>query len=212
MEMEPGTTQTTAERTQAAPQAADGASVSDQEDPRNWLDYHGDYLHRYAVSLLGNEADAEEAVQDTFLSAIRSLDSFQGRSSIRSWLRSILRNKAIDRLRARKRLDVISLDGEGLDQDHFNQLGIWRALISRWDVDAEAILRQKDFLDVFNRCFKALPEQMRAALSMKVFEDAATEQICNALGISTSNFWVTMHRARLRLRDCLDKSWFVAQG
>lgn len=200
------------EKSKAEASEKHDGSAKAELDPRTWLDAHGDYLHRYAMSMLGNRADAEEMVQDTFLSGIRALDSFEGRGSVRAWLRSILRNKVLDRLRAKKRLDVLGVEGDANDPDYFNSIGIWKTLINKWDVDAEAVLHQRDFLSALSDCFSGLPEKMRVVLTMKIFDGFSSDQICNVLEISSSNLWVIVHRARIRLRDCLNRSWYLADN
>ena len=72
-------------------------------DPSTWVSEYGDYLFRYAVVMVKNHSTAEELVQETFLAAIKGLDKFEGRSTVKTWLRSILKNKTIDHFRKSSR-------------------------------------------------------------------------------------------------------------
>ncbi|EQD45382.1 RNA polymerase sigma-70 region 2 domain protein [mine drainage metagenome] len=100
-------------------------SSSRSVDPELWLDRYGDELYRYALSLLGKESDAEDAVQETFASAIRSRNSFSGNSSEKTWLFGILKHKVVDHFRRESRYLFV----EGFEEEEVSPIrlsGEWK--------------------------------------------------------------------------------------
>lgn len=192
-------------------QAKDTIPISpDELDASNWLHDHGDYLFRIALLSLKSRDLAEEMVQETFLAAIRALDSFEGRSSVRTWLRTILRNKIVDYLRKSSRENTISYEESSFDDrsEYFNKLGIWNKLIPSWGKDPEAVLNEGEFFRVLEKCLGKLPDRLRRVFMLRVFDDLSTDEICKELDISSSNSWVIMYRSRMMLRTCVEKHWF----
>jgi RNA polymerase sigma-70 factor (TIGR02943 family) len=178
-------------------------SPSAPADPASWVDLHADYLYRYALAKTGRPETAEDLVQDTFLSAIRALEGFRGDSSERTWLTRILHNKIIDYYRrkpeTRERPFSAWFFGEG---------GHWEQHALPSDSGAfSGDLEKKEFMQMLQHCLSLLPGNWRLAFSMKHMDDLDAGEICKELGLSTSNYWVIMHRARLHLRECLEKSW-----
>lgn len=181
----------------------------DERDASLWIDEHGDYLFRIAFAQLRDRDLAQDLIQDTFVSAIRALDSFEGRSSIRSWLRSILRNKIIDHHRKSGRTEALTSEEVSFDErgEYFDGFGIWRRLISSWGQCPEDLVTGKDFYAVLEKCMRKLPERHRQVFTLKTLEGLDREEICKQLDVSPSNFWVIMHRARMLLRSCIEKNW-----
>ena len=170
-------------------------------------EYHG-AIKRTASALLG-EAQAEEAVQETWLAAIRSLAAFEGRSTLKTWLFSILLNEARGRLRRDRReihLDDLG-DAKGLlDPDCFVPDGHWAEEPQRWDDQSpEALLSQEDFVRCLEQLLAALPEVQRSVLTLREYEGLALDQICNILSLSASNIRVLLHRARTRVYAMVDR-------
>ncbi len=178
-------------------------------DPAAWVDEHGDYLYRYAFARVGRAEVAEDLVQETFLAALRSLEGFAGRSSERTWLTSILKNKLIDRLRQQHRTPAMADLGitdawlDGL----YNRHGLWRPAQApgKWGKNPAELLEQREFWEAFEQCRAALPERLREVLSLRLLDDVPAAEICDALGISPGNLWTLLHRARVRLWHCLDR-------
>jgi RNA polymerase sigma-70 factor (ECF subfamily) len=173
------------------------------------VDEHGDYLFRYALARVGQAEVAEDLVQETFLAALRALDSFAGRSSERTWLTSILKNKLIDRLRQQHRTLVaadVGMTDAWLD-NLYSRHGLWRRTLTpgRWGKNPAELLEQREFWEAFEQCRGALPERMREVLSLRLLDDVPAAEICEALGISLNNLWTLLHRARMRLWHCLDR-------
>lgn len=183
-------------------------------DPESWLDQHGDALYRYALSRLRDPATAEDLVQETLLAALRSRQEFRGESAERTWLVGILRHKLVDHLRRRCRELPLSADEEGdaVVDAMFLPDGHWRRPPQAWNVDADALHERREFWLAFEQCRAALPERQAAVFTLRLLEETDPERICQDLAISTTNLWVLLHRARTRLRACLEANWFGGQA
>lgn len=170
--------------------------------------YHG-AMKRAAAALIG-EAQAEEVAQEAWLSAIRHLPEFKGRSTLKTWLFSILLNEARGRLRKAKREvrmeDVRSGAGGLLDPDRFAGDGHWAQEPPLWhDHSPEALLSHEDFLRCLEEILAALPETQRSVLTLREYQGLEVEQICNILSVSASNIRVLLHRARTRVYAMVDR-------
>ena len=179
-------------------------------DPSSWVDDFGDELYRFALSKLRNETQAEDFVQETFMTAFKKIDSFEGRSSIKTWLFTIIKNKIIDYYRSsRYKLqdsNNATLD-ETLEINNFNQFGIWKTYVTNWASDPHLSLENKDFQKALLNCMEKLPEKHQQAFTMRFIEELETKDICKALNITSSNYWMILYRSRMALRDCLEKNW-----
>jgi RNA polymerase sigma-70 factor, ECF subfamily len=187
-----------------------------QTDPRfAEIESHRPYLVRYALAQLRDGEAAEEAVQEALVAALESLDSFGGKSSLRTWLTSILRFKVIDLQRRayadRANVELTDFAGSGEDEswldDLFDETGHWRQAPQAWS-DPEAALEQRRFWEAFERCLDGLPPTGGRVFFKRAVMGEETETICKDEGITSSNCWVILHRARLALRSCLEKNWF----
>lgn len=173
-------------------------------------------LLRFARLQLRDAGAAEDAVQETLLAALTGTQNFESRSSYKTWLISILRNKIIDIIRAQGReVSATSLadDEEGdeaLAEKLFDQRGHWQAEAkpARW-ADPEASFEQQQFWRVFEACLDHLPAKTARVFMMREILGLETDEICKETGISTSNCWVVLHRARMALRRCLETTWFA---
>lgn len=168
--------------------------------------YHGD-MTRAAAAIIG-DAQAEEVVQDAWLAAIRHLSSFAGRSSLKTWLFSIVLNEAKGRLRKRKR-EVIADDqsaAEGLlAEGRFLSDGHWARAPALWhDNSPEALLSHEDFRGCLEKTLLSLPGIQHSVLTLRDYQGLEQDEICNILGLSASNFRVLIHRARARVYAMVD--------
>jgi RNA polymerase sigma-70 factor (ECF subfamily) len=176
-------------------------------DPGEWLSRYGDALYRYALARLRRPHEAEEAVQETLLAALRARQQFRGRSHPRTWLMGILKRKVVDQLRAAARGPR---GGEVEDLDvWFDANGKWRAPPTRWP-DPAAVIEQSEFWAAVRHCLARLPERMAAAFTLRTLDDRNPADVCRDLAVSPGNLWVLLHRARLRLVRCLELHWFRA--
>jgi len=169
--------------------------------------YHGAML-RAAAAIIG-DAQAEEVVQEAWLAAIRHLPGFEGRSTLKTWLFSILINEARGRLRKAKR-EVLMADydtGNGglFDPDRFLGDGHWSHEPALWhDQSPEALLSHEDFLRCLEKTLDRLPEIQRSVLTLREYQGLEVEAICNILSISASNIRVLLHRARSKVYAMVD--------
>jgi RNA polymerase sigma-70 factor (ECF subfamily) len=181
-----------------------------QTDPESWVDDHGDALFRFALARVGKVDIAEELVQETFLSALRAADNFRGDSQGRTWLVSILKRKIIDYFRSKKR-DSSSLLGQQDDswlESLFDTRGQWKNAPQTWGTQPETALETEEFWGVFENCLNKIPKRMATTFRLRELDNYSAEDICKELQLSTSNLWVVLHRARMRLWKCLDLNWF----
>jgi RNA polymerase sigma-70 factor (ECF subfamily) len=178
----------------------------------DWLNEHGDYLYRYALARLRDPHQAEDAVQETLLAAIKS-DSFAGQSSVRTWLTGILKHKIIDlqrkRLRESPLSDVIDLDAHDTSMDDFfDQQGHWVDKPQLLEMPDNA-LEQKQFLGILAKCLERLPAKLSGIFMMRDVQEMDNEIICKELEITATNAWVMLYRARMSLRKCLEMHWIT---
>jgi RNA polymerase sigma-70 factor (ECF subfamily) len=165
-------------------------------------------LLRFARSQLRNDAWAEDCVSETMLAALEKPQSFAGQSQLKTWLVGILKHKVVDQLRrnAREATVLSADDGEDLDADLFGADGSWREAPADWG-DPEHELRQRQFFEVLEACMDHLPPTQGRVFLMREWLELSGEEICKALGLTATNLWVLLHRARLRLRECLQQGW-----
>ncbi len=179
-------------------------------EPEDWLTEYGDGLYRYAYMQLKNEALAEDVLQDALLSAYKARDQFQGKSSIKTWLTTILRNKVIDQVRKNKRdalNNSMEIEDDSVVNSSFNSFGIWNKWLSSWGSSPEKIVEQQDFLHQLTDCLSQLPTNLRQVFVLRNVDNLSTEEICESLNINANNVWVILYRSRMRLRECLEKNW-----
>ena len=178
--------------------------------PNNWVDKYADYLFRYALNKVSDYAVAEDLVQETFLSAWKARDKFEGRSSEKTWLSSILKNKIIDYYRKTLVKDENIAGKKETPISFFSDNGNWIPENSGndWNMDVSAQLDTQEFFEAFNRCVENIKGKGKIAFSLKYLDDEKADYICKELNITPTNYWVIIHRAKLELRRCLDLTWF----
>ncbi len=166
-------------------------------------------LLRFARSQLRNEAWAEDAVSDTLLAALEKPQAFGGQSQLKTWLVGVLKHKVIDQLRRhhREAALLVSDDDEDLDESLFDRSGHWRERPQDWG-DPVAQCGQRQFIAVLEACCELLPPTQARVFMMREWLELETAEICKELQITPTNLWVLLHRARLRLRECLQQRWF----
>jgi len=186
-------------------------------DPAAWVDDHGDYLFRYALVRLRDDERAEDVVQETLLAALQHLRSYSGRATERTWLTGILKHKIVDQIR--KSCKEVPFEPSDTDLSEFDPLferpdefqGHWSDTLSPrvWNRTPEDAVRQDEFFGVLQKCMGKLPERVAHVFTLREMNELDTEEICSMLELSTSNFWVMMHRARMSLRRCIEINWFI---
>jgi RNA polymerase sigma-70 factor (TIGR02943 family) len=169
-------------------------------------------LLRFAHAQLRNEAWAEDAVSETLLAALAKPQAFAGQSQLKTWLVGILKHKLVDQIRRHSR-EVSATTDEGDDDFEdllFKEDGHWREAPAEWG-DPEAACGRREFFEVLEACVEALPGVQGRIFMMREWLELDTPEICKELGITTTNAWVLLHRARLRLQLCLQERWFGQQ-
>lgn len=169
---------------------------------------------RFAQLQLSDLALAEDAVQEALVGALKNVQSFGGRAAFKTWVFAILRHKIADTLRQKSRHpQVSSVWGSAQDEEDFGELfndkGYWQAdeRPAAWGNPQDS-LRQTQFWRVFELCLNGLPDTQARVFMMKEFIELDAQEVCDAVGISSSNLHVLLYRARMRLRLCLQGTWF----
>jgi RNA polymerase sigma-70 factor (TIGR02943 family) len=177
-------------------------------DLENWVEEFTGGLYSWALHKTSDAELANDMVQDTFMAAAEKINSFRGDSSPKTFLFSILNHKIIDHYR-KKINKPISMEDQQLST-FFGSEGDWvnDKRPSEWNEDESSLLDDEDFQLVLNNCIEDLPEKWNACVTSKYLMDKKTEEICQELGISTTNYWQMMHRAKLQLRECIENNWF----
>lgn len=170
---------------------------------------------KFATLQLANGQQAEDAVQEALMGALKNAKSFGGRAALKTWVFAILKNKIADVLRQKQRMvEASSLLHEDEEREDFSELfdrrGAWQSdeRPATWG-NPQTALHQNQFWKVFELCLEALPGNQARVFMMKEFVELDAGEICSTVGITTSNLNVMLHRSRLRLRECLENSWFL---
>ncbi len=175
----------------------------------SWVELFTSELYSWAFHKVSNAELAADLVQDTFLAAAEKMDSFKGESSPKTWLFSILNHKIIDHYRKNVN-QTLSLEDQSFS-GFFDSGGSWEQSRKpkNWNEDDEKhLLDDDEFQRVLEKCMEALPEKWNACVRLKYLAEKNGDEICQELGITTSNFWQIVHRAKLQLRDCVEKNWY----
>lgn len=188
-------------------------------DPERWVEEHGDYLFKFALLRLRDETKAEDAVQETFLAALKGGKTFAGKSAEKSWLVGILKNKIFDYYRKASRETSFTdlqfydeAEGERFVNEGLGQ-GAWVHELGpqEWRQAGESLDREL-FWGTYHDCAGKLPEKVAAVFNLREIDGLPGKEVCALLNISESNLWVMLHRARMALRECLETNWFAKHG
>lgn len=164
---------------------------------------HGRPLYRAARGMGFRDEEAEDLVQDILTTFLETLDRFEGRSQVRTWLFGILHRKVSERRRDSLRDDRHDPIDE-VFESRFAPDGKW----VRPPEDLHRLLESKEIGAAIEQCLEGLPVAQREVFVLREMEGVQTQEICKILGVSTTNMSVLMHRARTRLRECIEsKGW-----
>jgi len=185
------------------------------------VDEYSPALLRLAMTFVRTRDVAEEVVQETWVGVIRGIDRFEGRSSLKSWLFTILRNTAISRgERERHSMPMSALardeaeDGPVIDPDRFLPAdhpqwpGHWAIGPTAWPVPEEGLMAAET-RDVIAAAIRELPPTQRTVIALRDVEGWGPDEVCQALEVSDANQRVLLHRARTKVRAALE-SYFAA--
>jgi len=174
-----------------------------------WIDNYADYMYNYAIVRVNDSDLAKDLVQDTFFAGLKSAKNFQGKSTERTWLISILKRKIIDHYRK-----INSKKGQAEVRMNFYDAGenegnwLEERVPQSWENQSEKSVENDELKKQLSSCIEALPEKYAMVFRMKTIQEFETEEICKELDITSSNLWVIIHRARTQLRKCMEDNWF----
>ncbi|MEO8682151.1 MAG: sigma-70 family RNA polymerase sigma factor [Vicinamibacterales bacterium] len=174
--------------------------------------YHGPLI-RFALFFVANREVAEEVVQDTWVAVLNGLSSFQGRSALKSWIFSIVANRAKTRaIREKRTISFSELSSPGFDDepavdpDRFTATGGWASPPGRWDQDTpEKQLLRQEALAVVAAAMADLPTNQRAVVTLRDVDGLDAAEVCNILEVSETNQRVLLHRGRSKVRSALER-------
>ena len=169
--------------------------------------YHAQLL--VVARAIVRNAQAEEAVQEAWVSIFRALPKFEGRSTLKTWMYTIVSNAAKGKLRKEGREitveDVGSVVGDYLSEDRFKSDGHWAGGPTSWHMESpDRILEEQQLKQCIEKNLAILPESQRAVFLLRDVEQEPLEVICNMLELSNSNVRVLLHRARVSLLSVID--------
>lgn len=174
--------------------------------------YHGALL-RLALAFVSDRAVAEEVVQDTWLGVLNGLRSFEGRSTLKTWIFRILTNRAKTRGQREARsvpfsaLAISESDDEpAVEPSRFTSAGMWAAPPGRWGEDTpEKLLLRREAMALVEKTIAELPAGQRAVIALRDVEGLDAAEVCNVLEVSETNQRVLLHRARSKVRAALER-------
>ena len=169
---------------------------------------HGS-LVRVAMMFVRSRASAEEIAQDTWGNVLASLDRFESRSSLRTWIFRICTNRAKTlagrEARSTPFSDLEEPGEDPVDPSRFNAAGMWADPPNAWTDDTpERVLDRAEAIVEIQRTLAEMPAMQRAVLTLRDIEGLESVEVCNVLELSESNQRVLLHRARSRVRRALE--------
>jgi RNA polymerase sigma-70 factor (TIGR02943 family) len=183
-------------------------------NPAKWVNLYSDYLYKYAYYRVNNDELAQDLVQDCFLAALNGAHSYTGAASEKTWLVSILKNKIIDHYKKASTKNESPLQLSAYDAPSYDYFfdkeanGHWKSVTKPKDwATADNNFDTKEFYKTLEKCLGQLPEKWKGVFTMTLLDDADAKLVCKEFDISSSNFWVIIHRAKLQVRACLEKNW-----
>jgi len=185
-------------------------SKKDAPNVEEWFRDHADGLYRYSLLRVSDQAKAEDIVQETFLAAVKSKDSYAGQSSVRGWLFGILKHKIIDHFRQESRDQGVKQEygAEGKVDQQFGMFCWVKGFGPRfWSNDPHRALEDKHFLEVVHKCLKELPDRLRQVFVLREMEELETREIQKIVDAKSGYVRVMLHRGRVLLRSCVERLW-----
>ncbi|WP_326982828.1 sigma-70 family RNA polymerase sigma factor [Chryseobacterium sp. MYb264] len=182
--------------------------MTKNETIKNWINQYSEGLLRRAVYLLSDKTEAEDVVQEVFIAAFSSYDSFEGKSAPLTWLMTILNRKVADFYRKKYKSEP------NINLDHFfDENGSWRNddVLNNWDASHKEteLLDNQDFNKTLEECIEDLPSRWKIPMKMYYLEEKKAPEVSQELNISTTNLWKVLQRSRMQLRECLEINWFA---
>ncbi|MBK7890672.1 MAG: sigma-70 family RNA polymerase sigma factor [Bdellovibrionales bacterium] len=163
---------------------------------------HTKHLYKACLGLGFNEVEAEDVMQSVWITFFNVVAQFDGRSTVRTFLFGILYNKASEHRRQVARAEATENIEDVLDS-HFDSKGHWIAAHS--PVHPDKFLESTQTMSLIARCLELLPSNQKMAFLLKEVEDEMTDEICKILSVTATNLGVLLFRARVQLRECVDR-------
>jgi len=204
---------------QPAP-VATGAAVSREAAAQRWVAEHGDILWKFALARTRSKEAAEEIVQETVLAAMQGYGTFAGASSERTWLLGIAANKIADHFRRERRARLPGSRGISPDatcvcatcRGMFSEKGMWACIAGKWPDPELSEAEKAEQAEALRACIDALPPGQSEAVWLRDILGIPATEVCKAMGLTDTNLWSRMHRARVSLRSCLETKFGLRRG
>ena len=178
--------------------------AGDEEAFAALIRQHHQVMIRLARPYVPSQSVAEDVVQDTWLAAFRGLPSFEGRSSLKTWLYAILLNRARTAGMTERRHIPIEDPERAVDRGRFNGDGSWSSPPVHWTDDVDDRVRAERMTKSIEVAVDQLPSAQREVLTLRDVEGLSAADACEILGLRQGHQRVLLHRARSRLRNALE--------
>ena len=175
-------------------------------EPQKWVERYADMMYRYTLVRVKDPEVAEELVQSAFFAALKSQNSFAGKSSEKTWLFGILKHKTMDHFRNSKKNISVDLTAEE-NLIYFDASVHMVSKPGNWNINPEEAAENSELARVLAKCLNGLPEKFHRVFVLKEIDGMSSEEICNEFDIKPTNLWVILHRARNQLKLCLETNW-----
>lgn len=186
--------------------AAEEARNGNQHAFRVLVERHSQSVFRLAFRMTGNEQDAEDLVQETFLRAFKQLHRFDGRAAFATWVYRICANCSLDLIRARKTRQELT----GRTTDSADPLN-WLDRVAAADPSPERLTQSGQIADLLAPALSRLSEMERTAFVLRHFEGMDTQEIAETLGVEANAAKHSVFRAVQKLRRALEPAWGLAR-
>jgi RNA polymerase sigma-70 factor (ECF subfamily) len=181
--------------------------------PEKWVENYSNEMYKWVLDKVGKKTEAEDLVQETFLAALQSMHTFQQKSSEKTWLFGILKNKMFDFFKKTPEYGSLDVELEASQTAFYSQFfdasGKWHS--EKYPTGSlqnnENLLDNPAFNEILLKCIEHLPKKICLIIKLKFQDGIDSIEICKNLGLSSSNLWTSIHRGKLALRDCLEKKW-----
>ena len=182
---------------------------------QKWVAEHGDILWKFALARTRSKDTAEEIVQETVLAAMQGFGTFAGGSSERTWLLGIAANKIADHFRRVQRArspgsPAVSPDASCMCatcRGMFTEKGMWACIAGKWPDISVSDVEKTEQAQALRACIDALPPGQGEAVWLRDILGIPATEVCKAMGLTDTNLWSRMHRARVALRSCLENKF-----
>lgn len=177
------------------------------------MERYASRVYRLAQGITRNEADAEEVVQDAFLTVFRKIHTFEGRAALGSWIYRVATNAALIKRRGKRAEVEVSLDSQlptFLPDGH--RAGDPAFVMADWSQTPEADLLSGETREILSKAIDALPDRFRTVLVLRDIEELSNEEVAEVVGESVAAVKSRLHRARMALREELTRHLGASGG